>query len=175
VATRAPVVALLAGSPDFQGVYDELRIRAASLMRRQRRTHTLQPTALVHEALLRVKRTADTWDDPAALLRLASTAMRTHLVDHARRKRRRKRAASGVRIPADEILGECEASGLDLLDLDEALTDLAVRDPSGAEIVELRFFGGLSTSEIASLLGLHRRTVEERWRSARERLRRRLR
>jgi RNA polymerase sigma factor (TIGR02999 family) len=149
-------------------VYGELRRLAASYLRRERPGHTLQPTALVHEAYVRLldQRQID-WSNRAQFMGLAATMMRRILVNHARDRVADKRGAGAEHVPltlAGEGLGTVEVN---LLDLHDALTDLAETDPRKAQIVELKFFGGLTTEEIAETLRVSTATVERDWRFAR--------
>lgn len=151
--------------------YDELRALAASWFRRQASDHTLQPTALVHEAYLRLMKLPDPqWRDKTHFFAVASVAMRRILVDHARHRGTRKRGGSGAtRITLDEAAA-IEASGssvVDVLELDAALSRLEKLDPRQGRIVELRFFGGMDVEEIAKALGVSSRTVKLDWGMAR--------
>ena len=149
-------------------VYKELRRLAAHYMRQEREGHTLQPTALVHEAYLRL---ADqqhmTWQSRAHFLGIAAQSMRRILIDHARGRVRVKRGGERERVDLDEervFLGERspEQSGK-LLALDEALDRLAEIDPRQGRIVELRYFGGLTVEETAEVLGISPKTVKRDW------------
>ena len=149
-------------------VYQELHRMAARYLRHERRDHTLQPTALVHEAYLKlVDQREVQWQGRRHFFGLAAQMMRRILVDHARRLRFVKRGGDWVRIPFDEV----EPLGIErpdeLVALDQALSELATIDPERARIVELRYFGGLEVQEIAELLGLSIPTVNRRWRAAR--------
>jgi RNA polymerase sigma factor (TIGR02999 family) len=169
-----------AGDPDaaaslFALVYDELRRLAASALRRERPDHTLQATALVHEAYLRLADEPDArWENRAHFLAVAAQAMRRILVDHARGRNAQKRGGGDVRRSLDGLEGIVAAEGpeVDLLALDEALGRLAVFDPRQARVVELRFFGGLTVEETAAVTGLSDRTVKREWQMARAWLRR---
>lgn len=148
-------------------VYDELRVLAGSYMRRERDDHTLQPTALVHEAFLRLSQgAAVSWNDRAHFFRVAAQAMRRVLIDHARKVRSDKR---GQGMKNQLLEGQIAIAGLDvdLLALDQALQRLAKLDARLLQVVELRFFGGLKIEEIAELLDVSARTVKRDWRSAR--------
>jgi RNA polymerase sigma factor (TIGR02999 family) len=152
----------------FQLVYEDLRARARLLMRDQPPGHTLQPTALVHEAWLRVEPDArERSRTRSHFLRLAASAMRSVLVDHARARVADKRGGGAARITLGEtdveIAGPTEA----LLGLDEALRRLADVDPELARVAEMRLFGGLEHHEIASLMSVSTRTVERAWRVGR--------
>lgn len=149
-------------------VYDELRRLAAHYMRQERTDHTLQPTALVHEAYLRlVEQREVTWENRAHFFGVAANLMRRILVDHARSKRAEKRGGSVQRVTLDHALQYCEEKSDELIALDEALTRLATWDPRQCQIVELRFFGGLTEDETAAILGVSPRTVKRDWRVAR--------
>lgn len=160
-------------------LYEDLRGRAAAVMGSERGDHTLQPTALVHEAWMKLAggSAQPGYESRAHFLGVAARAMRQALVDHARRKGARKRDAGAERITLagiDAIYPIYEQSGVDLLDLEEALSELAQEDPELASLVELRFFGGLEVREVAELLGVSHRRIERGWTFARTWLRRRL-
>ena len=156
-------------------VHDELRRIASAYMRRERADHTLQPTALVNEAYLRlVDQREIVWQDRAHFVGVAARLMRQILVDHARARAAAKRAGGADRVPLDEtVLVEAERP-VDLLALDEALERLAAMDPALARVVELRYFGGLTTREAAEATGVSTATVEREWATARGWLRREL-
>ena len=149
-------------------LYSELHGIAEHHMRRERPDHTLQPTALVNEAYLRLVGGAEVvWQDRAHFLRAASQTMRRVLVDHARARHAAKRGA-GLRVTLDESLLASDDDGtLDLLVLDDALTRLAAAEPRWAQVVELRCFAGLNIAETAHLLGVSTTTVIRDWRFAR--------
>lgn len=159
-----------AGDPEalrelFAAVYQELRERARAHLAQERRDHTLQPTALVHEAYMRlIDQNRVEWQNRAHFLAVASQAMRRVLVDHARRRGAQKRSGGKVHLSLDEalVLGDGSADPI-VLALDEALTALAEELPEIARVVELRFFGGLTQEECATLLGVSRRTVCRQW------------
>lgn len=156
-------------------VYEELRRRAAAYLRRERVDHTLQPTALVHEAYLRLtgqKRIV--WQNRAQFFGIAAQMMRRILVDHARAHRRGKRGGAVVKVTLDERVGATRPPDCDLLMLDEALAELAAIDPQQGRIVELRYFGGLTESEVADVLAVSRSTVTREWHTARAWLHRRI-
>ena len=166
------------GDPDarerlVRAIYAELRRTAGGLMRRERPGHTLQPSALVHEALLRLLDGDALADVPHRryLFAAAAQAMRQVLVDHARRRHARKRDGNRVRVPLDEALAHLEEQGLDVIALHEALERLAQDHPRPAQVVDLRFFGGLSVPEVAEALDVSTGTVEGDWRVARAWLR----
>jgi RNA polymerase sigma-70 factor (ECF subfamily) len=165
-------------------VYDELRALAGSLFRGQRPDHTLQPTALVHEAYARmVKPAAETtgssekaqWNSRAHFFAVAATAMRQVLANHARDRRRAKRGGGWHRVTLSEHLTPTSERDVDLLALDEALQALAKLDERQGRIVELRFFAEMSVEEIAHVLEVSTSTVEREWRMARAWLSARLR
>jgi len=154
----------------FPLVYEELHRLAERYMNAQHSAHTLQPTALVHEAYVKLIDVDPTrLNDRAHFFRLAASAMRSILVDHARARRRVKRGGDRLRVTLDEpLVSSGAADGLpDLLDLDAALQRLSEMDPQLGEIVEARFFGGLTVPETAALTGVSARTVERGWRVAR--------
>ena len=154
-------------------VYQELRGLAGRYLRGQRPGHTLQPTALVHEAYLRLIRQKDAGPaDRSHFVGLAARAMRSILVDHARARMTAKRGGGQQRVPLDDAVSLFESRSADLLTVDEALKQLAEFDERQSRIVELRFFGGLTTDEAADVLGTSTRTVEREWRMARAWLRR---
>ncbi len=154
-------------------VYEELRHQAARYLRRERRSHTLQTTALIHEAYLRLIDAKDMhWQSRAHFFAIAANLMRRILVDHARRRDADKRGGSRVRVQLDEALAVADEADVDLLAIDEALDRLAVIDPQQARVVELRFFSGLSVEETAAALGVSPKTVKRDWSVARAWLRR---
>src|SRR5262245_10962383 len=148
-------------------VYGELHRRAAAHLRRERRDHTLQPTALVNEAYLRLVDQRVAWKNRAQFLGVAAQMMRRVLVDHARRRKLAKRPGRWVRVTLDEGVAEMPARDVELLDLDGALTRLEAFDPRKSRIAELRFFGGLSLEETGHVLDLSVATVERDWQAAR--------
>ena len=150
-------------------VYDELRALAAARLAAEPSGQTLQPTALVHEAYLRLVGTADTdrWDHRGHFFAAAAEAMRRILVDAARRKRREKHGGQRDRVALDEVQPAAPAPRDDLVALDEALTRLAAADPQAAQLVELRYFAGLSIPEAAQVLGVSPRTADRLWAFAR--------
>jgi len=154
-------------------IYDELRRRAGSALGRERAGHTLQPTALVHEAWMRlVAQEAVTWQGRQHFFAVASRMMRRVLVDHARGRQRQKRGGDQVRVDLED--GLSTSRDADVLALDAALEQLAALDPRQAEIVELRFFGGLTVLEVAETLGISKRAVEAEWTMIKAWLRREL-
>jgi len=154
-------------------VYAELHRLARCHMARQAEGHTLQPTALVHEAYLKLCR-ADDWHDRKRFLDLASTAMRQLLVDHARRKRTLKRGGAAERVELEAIVQQFEERSQGLVELDEALERLRRSDPQLVRLVELRFFGGSTMEEAAEILGISVRQASRWWAIARAALRREL-
>lgn len=151
-------------------VYAELRAIAGARLR-DKPSHTLQPTALVHEAYLRlIDRAGTTWENRRHFFFAASRAMHDVMVEQARRRAALERGRGWKRSPLEDLLLVVEDPGIDVLALDEALTRLARTHPRKAELVQLRFFGGLSTDEVAEILGVSRRTVEREWRFVRARL-----
>ncbi|MCK5941208.1 MAG: sigma-70 family RNA polymerase sigma factor [Planctomycetes bacterium] len=147
-------------------VYDELHRLAGRLMAGERRSHTLQPTALMNEAFLRLVEPAAGYDDRGHFLRVAATAMRRVLVDHARaRGADKRRGDRRVELDADLLAGRDDAHGL--LVVDEILARLSALDPHLGQLVELRFFGGLDNRATAEALGTSLRSVERSWRTAR--------
>jgi RNA polymerase sigma factor (TIGR02999 family) len=145
-------------------VYAELRRRAANQLRRERRNHTLQPTALVNEAFLKlVDQRSVRWQNRVHFLSVASQAMRRILLDHARTHRRVKRGGAPAQVTLDEALMSEDSRSIDLLALDEALERLSALDERQARVVELRFFGGLSVEEAAEVLSLSPATVKREW------------
>lgn len=150
-------------------LYDELRALAASFLARQSPGHTLQPTALVHEAYFRlVKADNEQWESRAHFMAVAACAMRQVLINHARDKRAVKRGNGIRRVTFDEaVTGGRESDGqMDVLAIDMALQKLAGLSNRQAKIVEMRFFGGLTVAEAAHVLDVGTTTVEEDWRLA---------
>lgn len=149
-------------------MYAELRALADGYLRRERRDHTLQPTAVVHEAFVRlIDQTGVKWQDRAHFFALAATVMRNILTDYARRRAAEKRGGGNERVPLDDAVRDADGNEIDLLTLHDALAQLAQLDPRRHRIVELRFFGGLSMEEIADVLEVSLTTVENEWRGAR--------
>jgi RNA polymerase sigma factor (TIGR02999 family) len=156
-------------------VYAELRALAGSYLQSERPGHTLQPTALVHEAFLRlVGQNRVEWQNRAHFFGIAAQLMRRVLVDHARRRAAAKRDAGPVRIEFTEPSSEGSDRDPEILALDEALQGLESLDARQAKIVELRFFGGLTVEETALVTGVSTATVKREWRTARAWLRRTL-
>jgi RNA polymerase sigma factor (TIGR02999 family) len=149
-------------------VYQELRRRAGAYLRRERRNHTLQPTALVNEVYLKmVDQDRAVWINRAQFFGVASQMMRRVLVDHARAHRMAKRSGQWARVTMTEGVAGLAPLDVDIIDLDLALTRLAEFDPRKSRIAELRFFGGLSLAETAEVLGISVATVERGWQTAR--------
>jgi len=151
-------------------VYDELRRLARAQLRRERGAHTLQPTALVHEAYFRLADQRTPPESRGHFLALAATLMRRILLDYARKHRRR--GGSGEKVLIEDMVAVEQARPVDMVALDAALTRLAALDPAQARLVELRFFGGLSLAETAKAMGVSTATVKRSWNSARAFLRR---
>lgn len=159
-------------------VYEDLRKRAALYMRRESPGHTLQPTALVHEAYLKLAdQSRVSWQGRTHFFAVGANIMRRLLIDHARRRGSDKRGGGWQRVTLTEFPSSFENSKLDpehLLSLNAALEKLAELDAREAQIVELRFFGGLNMEEVAHVLGVSKRTAEGDWAHARAWLRREL-
>jgi RNA polymerase sigma factor (TIGR02999 family) len=148
-------------------VYDELRRIAARLMRSERRDHTLQPTALVHEAYARLAGSAASAADRVHFLSLAARVMRRVLVDHARARRRLKRGKGELKVRLEDVAVAAPASGDRMIEIDEALGRLETLDGRKLRVLEMRIFGGLSHLEIANVLAVSVPTVERDYRMAR--------
>jgi RNA polymerase sigma-70 factor, ECF subfamily len=156
-------------------VHGELRRIASAYLRRERPDHTLQPTALVNEAYLRLAERGEVeWESKTHFLAIAANVMRQILVDHARARHADKRHGDRARVELDEALVVAFERDLDLVWLDEALDRLGDLDARLARVVELRFFGGLTTKETAEVLEVSTATVEREWATARGWLRREL-
>lgn len=148
-------------------VYAELRDLAGQLLARERAGHTLQPTALVHEAWVRlVDQTRVEWDGRRHFLAVGATAMRRILVDHARSRAAEKRGGAWNRVELAPELAEAEQAEVDLVALEEALRKLEELSPRQARVVEMTFFGGLKAEDVAEVLGVSSRTVGSDWRFA---------
>jgi RNA polymerase sigma factor (TIGR02999 family) len=149
-------------------VYDELHRLATRYLARERRDHTLQPTALVHEAFLRLinQREVD-WRNRAQFLGVAAGLMRRILVNHARDRSAAKRGGSQERVSLSLVDIPSDAPDVDLIALEDALERLNTLDDRKAKVVELRFYGGLTNEEVAEVLGISRATVEREWSFAR--------
>jgi RNA polymerase sigma factor (TIGR02999 family) len=156
-------------------VYDELRRLAQQYLSGERGGHTLQTTALVHEAYLRlVDQKSVNWQNRAQFFGIAAQMMRRILINHARERNAQKRQGYATKISLDDAVGLFEKRELDLVALDEALNELATLDPQQTQIVELRFFGGLTIEEVAEVAGISPATTKREWDSAKLWLRRRL-
>ena len=154
-------------------VYEELRKQAARYLQKERPNHSLQATALINEAFLRLIDVKDVqWQNRAHFFAIAANLMRRILVDHARRRDAEKRGGSQMRLTLDEGLAVANETDVDLLAIDEALDRLAVIDEQQARVVELRFFSGLTVEETATALGVSPKTVKRDWSVARAWLRR---
>ena len=151
----------------FPLVYDELRKLASSRLKSERDDHTLQPTALVHEAYLRlIEQNKQTWENRIHFFGLAAEMMRRILVNHALGKNRIKRFGNQTRLALDEAVSFAQEKEIDVVLLDEALVNLAKFDAAQAKIIELKFFGGLTNEEVAEVLGISDSTVKREWRIA---------
>ncbi len=148
-------------------IYDELRNLAANYLRRERRDHTLQPTALVHEAYLRlVDQRSVNWQNRAHFFGVAAQLMRRILVDHARAHNAEKRGHDFQKLSLDENIDKAAERSAELIALDDALKELAEIDEQKSRIVELRYFGGLTVEETAEVLGVTPVTIKRHWRMA---------
>lgn len=165
--------ALRDGGPDaadrlFPVVYEELRRIAASHLGGERPGHTLQATALVHEAYIKlVGQTAATWNERSHFVAVAAEAIRRVLIDHARRRGAQRRGGDRQRVELTTVGVLPETTSVDIVALDEALERLKTLNPRHAEVAHLRFFGGLSGAQIAEVLGVDRATVVRDWTTAR--------
>ncbi len=162
-------------TPEAQGLgsvldalYDELRALASGYMKRERADHTLQPTALVHEAYARlIDATQLPWNDAAHFRAIAARVMRQVLVDHARKHGALKRGGERLRVTLSDSIAPTEEHLIDMLELDEAMDDLKALSERKARVVELLFFGGMTHKEASRVLGVSRKTVEADWYMAR--------
>lgn len=160
-------------------LYDELRAMAAAYLAKEPDGHTLQPTALVNEALLRILgqqqgQATNVWTNREQFLGVAAICMRRVLVDHARARGRDKRGGGAVRLSLDESMATADASGIDVLDLDDALQEFARSFPRQARVVELRSFAGLELEHIGDVVGISLAQVKRDWTFARAWLKARL-
>jgi RNA polymerase sigma factor (TIGR02999 family) len=149
-------------------VYEDLRRLAYACMRDERGDHTLQPTALIHEAWIRLMHDSDIeWKNRTHFLALASRAMRRVLVEYARRHRSQKRTGPKIQVELNQALVVSERDIEKVLIVEDALQQLSVLDGRQADVVEMRYFGGLTEDEIGAILGISSRTVKRDWRMAR--------
>jgi RNA polymerase sigma-70 factor (ECF subfamily) len=156
-------------------IYPELKKVARAQLRHERPGHELQPTALVHEAYMRlVGHQHHSWENRAHFYAAAATTMRRILIDHARARRARKRDGELTAQPLDDALPLSREQSIELLDLDRALLELEKLSPRQVRVVEMRYFAGLSVPEVAQALGVNARTVDRDWATARSWLRARL-
>jgi RNA polymerase sigma factor (TIGR02999 family) len=179
MAAAPPPFEPTSGDSDARGLvprlHEELRVIARAYMRGERSDHTLQPTALVNEAYLRLVGDAGLrWGTRTQFLAVAAQMMRRILVEHARGRGARKRGGDWSRVPLEAPAAELALPDLALLDLEDALEALSALDARAGRVVELRFFGGLDLGEIADVLGVSKRTAEGDWYMARAWLRDRL-
>ena len=145
-------------------IYDELKRIAASYLRRERSDHTLQPTALVNEAYMKmIDITQVSWQNKAHFIGVAANQMRRILVDHARHHNAQKRGGEFHILTLNEEIDKADEQSTELIELDDALNELARMDPIKAQIVELRYFGGLTMDEAAEVLGVSTITVKRHW------------
>ncbi len=175
--TTQLLLRLHAGEREVEGellerLYVDLRSVARAYLSRESAGHTLQATALINEAYIKLIRSDVTGvETRRSFLGIAARAMRQILVDHARTKGRSKRGGDRLRITLDEMLEQQREQGLEILELNDALSKLATLHERKASVVELRFFGGMKHAEIADVLGVSVKTVESDWRMARAWLR----
>jgi RNA polymerase sigma-70 factor (ECF subfamily) len=148
-------------------VYAELRRLAAHYLRGERGGHTLEPTALVHEAFLKLVEQETPWQNRVHFFAMAASLMRRILVDYARGHNAEKRGGAAEKIPLEEAFVFAREKPAQMIALDDALKKLAEKDPRRSQIVELKFFGGLTNDEIAEVLGVHSNTVLRDWNLAR--------
>ena len=148
-------------------VYDELHRLARSYFRRERGEHTLQPTALVHEAYIRLVDQRAPMESRGHFMAVAATQMRRILLDYARKHRAARRGGAGQKVLLEDTMAICQQQPVDMIALDQALTRLGALDGTQARLVELRFFGGLSVEETAEAMGVSPATVKRSWSSAR--------
>jgi RNA polymerase sigma factor (TIGR02999 family) len=156
-------------------VYRELQRRAGAYLRGERPDHTLQPTALVHEAFMRLmEQDRVAWQNRAHFFAMAAQMMRRILIDHAREHQAAKRPGAGVKVMLDDRIGAAQPRECEFIALDQALIELTSIDPRLGQIVELRYFGGLSEREVGEVLSISRATVTREWQTARAWLYRRM-
>ncbi|MBK7996193.1 MAG: sigma-70 family RNA polymerase sigma factor [Blastocatellia bacterium] len=145
-------------------LYDDLRKLASRYLKNERKDHTLQPTALVHESFLRLVKEQDiNWESRAHFLAVAAQIMRHILVDYARSRKADKHGGQMTRLVFDESFDKPAEEDFDLIKLDDALIYLAKLNPTHSQIVEMRFFGGMTIDEIATVVGVSSRTVDRSW------------
>ncbi len=152
-------------------VYSELRRLAAHYLKSEREGHTLQPTALVHEAFLKLVEQETAWQNRNHFFAIAASLMRRILVDYARGYKAEKRGGSAEKVSLEDAFVFVKEKPAEMVALDEALEELAKIDPRRAKVVELKFFGGLNNEEIAEVLGVHSNTILRDWKLARAWLR----
>jgi RNA polymerase sigma-70 factor, ECF subfamily len=159
-----------AGEQLFPLVYSELHRLAAAYMRRERRDHTLQPTALINQAYVRIAEHHGQiqWQNQAHFIGFAANVMRQVLVDHARQRNAQIRGGNRLRVDLEEAMWVSNDRSFEVIEVDQALNRLELEDPRKARVVELRYFGGLSMEETAALLGAPLRTVERDWQLAKK-------
>ncbi len=151
----------------LNAVYQELKRIASGMMKDERRDHTLQPTALVHEAYLRmVDQRRVSWQNRTQFFSIAARMMRRVLVNHAVSRNRDKRGGGWTRVTLEEVDGGASGPSVDVISVDRALDRLNAEDPAKANVVELRYFGGLSVDETAAVMGCSASTVARHWRMA---------
>lgn len=166
-ATELPSTESLNVDSLFEAVYIALRGLARNYLSEERENHTLQPTALVHEAYLRlVGNKTIVWENRAQFFYIAAQVMRHILVDHARKHNAQKREGGAPRIYVDDVVGLSVTTDVDLIALDDALRTLSDLDEEQHRIVELRYFGGLTIKEVAEVLNVSEMTVSRRWKTA---------
>jgi RNA polymerase sigma-70 factor, ECF subfamily len=148
-------------------IYQDLRRLAVNHMQNERDDHTLQATALVHEAYLRlIDQHSTNWKDRIHFFAVASRIIRRILVDHARERLAKKRGGDQKRVPVEQVELLANSSGVDIMSLDDALTELSQIDQTQAKIVELRYFSGLTIAEVADVLAIGKRSVDREWQCA---------
>lgn len=173
--TRASSGDQSAAAVFMQSLYDDFRRVAAAQLRREPPGHTLQPTALVHEAFLRlIDQSRVNWQGRTHFIAVGAQAMRRILVDHARAARRTKRGGGRHRVELDDRMTVSPRDNDDVVAIDDALEALAELDPRQAKMVELRFFGGMTNDEVAQVLGVSRATIDRQWRAVKAWLRQQL-
>ena len=171
--TARPRSAELATRELLPQVYDDLRRMGGAMLRSERRDHTLDATALVHEAYAKLAGGKFPWQDRTHFLAVVSRAMRQILADHGKAKRTQKRGSRSRRVELPPDIQTEAPNDVDYIEFDETLTRLALVNERHARVVELRFYGGLTVPEVADVLGIPKRTVQLEWRAARAWLRQR--